>query len=209
METILAWVQNHRHVVVVLAVFLETAGVPIPGEIVLLIAGALSFSQAGGLVTVILAGSLAAVLGDLMLFLIGRRISEKGERRFVQAYCRWTYCTLGSAHCHQRARQFLESFDVRALFFAKFIFGARQFMAPVAGMARVDPLLFVIFDAAGSTLWVATVTVAGYLLRTHLTSAMHLLAQFKALAALGLVLLAVGFILRRAWNFRRYGAPQL
>lgn len=209
MGTALQWFQNHTVVMVLLGVFLETVGLPIPGEIVLLSAGALVFSHSASLAEVMLAGTLAAVSGDLLLFFVGRRITEERERRIIRAYCRWSYCTLGSAHCQEQARRFLKRFDIRALLFAKFAVGARQFMAPVAGMLRIDPVRFITLDILGTSLWVTAITLLGYFARRYVASVIQVFVQFKALAAFTLLLLSVGFIAWRAWNFHRYGTARL
>jgi len=66
--TVLQWSQSHTSENCFVGVFLETVGLPIPGEIVLLSAGAMIFSHSTSLPEVMLAGVLAAVSGDLFLF---------------------------------------------------------------------------------------------------------------------------------------------
>ncbi len=209
MGAVLQWFQSYTAVMVFLGVFLETVGLPIPGEIVLLSAGAMAFSHTASVAEVILAGILAAVLGDLLLFFVGRRITEDREHRIIMAYCRWSYCTLGSAHCQEQARRFLKRFDIRALLFAKFVVGARQFMAPVAGMLRIDPVRFISLDIPGTLLWVTTITLLGYFLGRYVAPVVRVFMQLKTFAAITLVLLSVGFIVWRAWNFHRHGAAKV
>lgn len=114
-----------------------------------------------------------------------------------------------SALSQEQAGRFLKHFDIRALLFAKFVVGARQFMAPVAGMLRLM--------LSGSSPWtfsalpvgVTAITLLGYFARRYAASLIHVFVQFKALAAFTLLLLSVGFVVWRAWNFHRYGAARL
>jgi membrane protein DedA with SNARE-associated domain len=209
MANTIQWFQSYTSAKVFAGVFLETVGLPIPAEIVLLIAGAIVTPHSASLLEVVLAGILAAVSGDLFLFFFGRRITEDRERRIIMAYCRWSYCTLGSAHCQGQARRFLKCFNIHALLFGKFVVGARQFMAPVAGMLRIDSVRFITLDFFGASLWVITMTLLGYFARRYVATTIHVFAEFKTLAALTLILLSVGFIAWRAWNFHRSGAARL
>lgn len=199
METVLQVLQKHLYGAVFLGIFLETAGFPLPGEVILLTVGALSASGSPRLAGVIAIGAIAALSGDFLLFLLGRKITEDRERRLVRFYCRWTYCALGSRYCHDQARGLIRRFDARALIFGKFIVGVRQFMAPVAGMARVSPLRFAGFDAVGSALWVTTVSLLGFVFHGELTLIFRVFLQFKAVVMVVLFALAFAFLVRRAF----------
>lgn len=198
METVFQVLQRHLYGAVFLGIFLETAGFPLPGEIILLTAGALSASGSPRLAGIIAIGTIAAVSGDFLLFLLGRKITEDRERRLIRFYCRWTHCTLGSRYCHEQARGLIRRFDARALIFGKFIVGVRQFMAPVAGMARVSPLRFAGFDTLGGALWVTTVSLLGFVFHGELTLIFRVFVQFKAVAMVALLTLAFAFLVRRA-----------
>ncbi len=208
MEKIFSLFQSYSYGVVFVSVLLDAVGLPFPSEIALFIAGALSFGGRMNLPAVLLLGTGAAVLGDVLMFLIGRRVTEARERRAVELYCRWTSCTLGSRHCHQRARGYVERFRGRALLFAKFLFGARQFIPPVAGMARMRLLHFIGLDAAGAFLWVAAVSFSGYGLRSHLESLIAGFEQMKSLFSIAMVVGVMGYFFWKMYKLRRFGPPR-
>ncbi len=208
MGKIFSLFQSYGYGVVFVSVLLDTVGLPFPSEIALLIAGALSFDNKIDLPPVILLGTGAAVLGDVLMFLIGRRVTEAHEQRAVELYCRWTSCTLGSRHCHQRARGYVERFRGRVLLFAKFIFGARQFVPPVAGMARMRLLHFIGLDAAGAFLWVAAVSFSGYWLRSHLESLIAGFEQVKSLFSIAMAVGVMGYFFWKIYRLRRFGPPK-
>mgnify|MGYP001067206050 CR=1 FL=1 len=149
------------------------------------------------------------MLGDGVMFLIGRAVTETRERHVVELYCRWTSCTLGSSHCHQQARRYIERFRGRALLLAKFIFGARQFIPPVAGMARMWMLHFIGLDAIGALLWVATVSSLGYWSWSHLESLISGFEQLKSIFSIAVASGVMGYFFWKIYKLRRFGPPKV
>lgn len=192
---------------VFLAVFLDTLGLPVPGEVILLAAGFLVSAGKVEFLPTVLAAAAGGVLGDTVTYWLGRRAGVAAGRRVVGLYCTWTACTLGSANCVGRAEALLRRFRGWVVLVAKFIAGARVFVPPAAGASALSFGRFLLFDAAGSLLWTTLVVGMGALfgrewepIARGLEGAYHLL---------GLVLL--GFLggyfawkIARRW---RYGAP--
>lgn len=208
MNFILHSFHNHEYISVFLLVFLDTVGLPIPAELALFTAGALLYGHPMALASVIVIGATAAVMGDALLFFIGWRVATERERRMVNLYCSWTYCTLGSNYCHQRARRYINRFDARTLLFSKFLFGARQFVPPVAGMAHTPPVSFLVFNTFGCLLWTTVFTVLGVLLRNSLSILIDRFEQFRSLAAVAVVLVVGAFFFWKVYQFRRHGNPK-
>ncbi|GBC76572.1 Inner membrane protein YghB [bacterium HR08] len=208
MEKIVSLFEHYGYVVVFLGVFLDTVGLPFPGEIALFIAGALSFRGRLNLLVVIFLGTVAAILGDSLMFLIGRMVTEAREQRTVELYCRWTACTLGSSYCYQRARRSVERFRARVLLLAKFILGARQFIPPIAGMARMRPLQFIGWDALGVLLWVAVVSSLGYWSRSHLESVLAGFERLKSIFSIAMASGVMGYFFWKIYRLQRFGPPK-
>src|SRR5437762_10194832 len=83
-ETFTEWYVAYGYPVLFLEVLLENAGVPVPGEVAVLVASFLA-SPAGGahfsLGLVIALAFAAAVLGDNLGFWLGRRLAHPRLRR--------------------------------------------------------------------------------------------------------------------------------
>src|SRR5262249_32807475 len=73
------WIADYGYLAVFLIVFMETAGVPLPGEITLILAGVAAHGGSLDLPLAIAVGALAAILGDNVGYVIGRY----GGRRVV------------------------------------------------------------------------------------------------------------------------------
>lgn len=147
---------RYGYAVVFVGVLLESAGVPVPGETVLLAAA--FFAQRGtfSLPWVIGLAIAAGILGDNLGYWIGRR----GGRRLAERHGRLVGLT--------RARlvaldAFFAQHGAKTVFFARFISGLRVFAALFAGMSRLPWPRFLVYNMAGAVAWATAVGLAGYL----------------------------------------------
>lgn len=204
----MALFESYAYGAVFVAVLLDTLGLPIPGEAVLLAAGFLVSTGRVELVPTVILAALGAVLGDSVTYWLGRRAGTAGERRLVGLYCAWTACTLGSARCVERAEGLLQRFSGWVILVAKFIAGARVFVPPIAGTSALSYSRFLFFDAAGSLLWSTLVVSLGALLGREWEAMAWGLEQAYRLVGLAFVTFIVSYF---AWKFVRrhqYGAPR-
>jgi undecaprenyl-diphosphatase len=143
--------------VVLVGVFLENAGVPVPGETALLAGAALAHSGRLSLVWVIATAIAGAVLGDNLGFLIGRR----GGRALAERYGRRIGLTRRRLDQFDR---FFERHGGRTVFIARFVTGLRVFGAVLAGSSGLRWPSFLFYNASGAVAWATAVGIAGYLL---------------------------------------------
>src|SRR5215210_5771097 len=108
----------------------ESAGLPLPGETILLASGVLVQRGSLDLPYVLLFGILGAVLGDQIGYWVGRR----GGRPFVLRWGRYIRITPERL---ARAEVFFERHGGKAVFLARFFSGLRVFGALVAGISRM------------------------------------------------------------------------
>lgn len=205
----IALFEAYAYEAIFVAVLLDTIGIPVPGEIVLLAAGFVVSTGRIEPIPAILVAALAAVLGDSVTYWLGRRAGLAGQRRLVGLYCAWTACTLGSSRCVERAEGLLGRCRGWVVLVAKFIAGARVFVPPVAGVSGLSYGRFLIFDAAGSLMWTTLVVAVGVFIGREWEGVARGLEQAYRLAAVALVALLGGYV---AWKFarrRRYGPAPL
>jgi membrane protein DedA with SNARE-associated domain len=79
MDRVLSLIENYGYLVILFGVMLESTGVPLPGETILLASGVLVHRGHLNLGDVIAFGILGAVLGDQIGYWVGRG----GGRPFV------------------------------------------------------------------------------------------------------------------------------
>ena len=148
---------TYGYATVFFGVFLENAGVPVPGETMVLAGGALSHFGQLSLWPVIGVAIVAATLGDNLGFAIGRR----GGRKLLVKYGRRIGIT--RAHIGEFDRYF-ERHGAKTVLVARFVTGLRVFCAILAGGSDMPWPTFLVFNAAGAVLWSTTIALVGYFL---------------------------------------------
>jgi len=140
---------------VFLVLLAENAGIPVPGETVLLFASFLAYSHRLSLPVVIACGIVACTLGDNLGYVIGLR----GGRRLLDRHRRFFH--IRQSTIERRERLFQRS-GAATIFFARFIFGMRIIAGPLAGVLRMPWRRFVLFNFLGACVWVTVIACVGY-----------------------------------------------
>src|SRR3954469_5610208 len=141
-----------------LIIFVETGVVVmpfLPGDSLLFVVGALC---GVGLMNLPLSIGLlivAAVLGNQSNYAIGRYF---GPKVFQWEKSRWF-----NKDAFDQAHAFYEKYGGVTIVAARFMPFLRTFAPFVAGVAQMTRRKFTFFDVTGGTLWVGSVTLAGYL----------------------------------------------
>ena len=144
-----------------LGILIESAGVPFPGEALLLAAAAWSAARNHSILLVILFGFLGSVAGADLGYYLGYR----GGRPFVERFGHMFH--IRPEHI-ARAEMFFARHGDKAVLSARFILGLRTWGSMLAGMARMPFWRFQLFSALGGLAWATVVGVAGYLLGSNL-----------------------------------------
>ena len=144
-----------------LGILIESAGIPFPGEALLLAAAAWAAARHHSLPLVILFGFLGATVGAN----IGYYLGYKGGRPFVERF--GSIFHIRPEHI-ARSEMFFARHGDKAVLAARFILGLRTWGSMLAGMARMPFWRFQVFSALGALGWALVVGVAGYLLGNNL-----------------------------------------
>ncbi|MEU4532275.1 DedA family protein [Micromonospora ureilytica] len=169
----------------------ESMGVPLPGEIVLVSSALLAATGVVEPEWVASAAAFGAIVGDSVGYAIGRR----GGRPLLARLGRRFPKHLGPAQL-ARAEQSFARHGVWAVFFGRFVALLRILAGPLAGALHVPYRRFLLANAAGGLVWAFGTT---YLLYSVGRAAEHWL---KDISWAGLVL-AVLAGLGSTWWLRR------
>jgi len=148
---------RYGYAAVFVGVFLENAGLPVPGETALLAGAALSHYGRLALPWVIVTAMTAAILGDNLGFLLGRRFG----RGFLERHGRRVGLTAPRLAMFDR---FFQRHGARTIFIARFVTGLRVFGAVLAGASDLPWPTFLFWNATGAVAWSITFGVVGYAL---------------------------------------------
>lgn len=175
---------------------LENAGVPVPGETILILASAASFGARDlQLPWIIVFGTIAATTGDNIGYWIGRR----GGRPLLE---RWKHLFRVSDKHIRIGEALLETKGPVAIFFARFVAGARIFAGPLAGILHMNWPQFALFNFLGAVVWVSVIATLGHLFGSQIDRLMRWIsnANWAVLAVVVIIILALWFRRRRAFS---------
>jgi membrane protein DedA with SNARE-associated domain len=137
-------------------VALESAGVPLPGETIL-IAGALLAATTGqiNIVAVVLAAAAGAIVGDGMGYVVGRQLGLPFLRRYGR------YIRLDEDRL-LIGRYLLFQYGNAIVFFGRFIAVLRMFAALLAGANCMPAGRFFFFNMTGGICWACVFGFGAY-----------------------------------------------
>lgn len=163
MHTMQSWLADVPpglvYVIVAAIIGVESIGIPVPGEIVLVSAALYATAGHANIWWVAIAGGLGAIIGDSIGYAIGRR----GGRSFLERLGRRFPKHLGPRQLARVQRAF-HRWGVMAIFFGRFVALLRVLAGPVSGALRVPYPKFLAANVAGGVLWAGGTAFAVFLL---------------------------------------------
>ena len=164
------------------ALLIENAGIPVPGETILLIASFLAYSEHElQLSWIIVVATIAATIGDNLGFALGYYGGRPLFERY-RAFFRIPETTLN------RGEGLFARYGAATVFFARFVFGMRIIAGPMAGVLRMPWRKFLVFNVLGAAVWVTVISSAGYLFGRHWGRLEHYIKRFDLIVAIVVVL---------------------
>ena len=156
--TISHLLSTYGYAAIFILVMLESSGIPLPGETILISASIYASTTRGLDIRLIVACAAAgAILGDNIGFWVGR---EFGQRLVT----RWGP-TVGLDARKQKLGQYLfMKYGGAIVFFGRFVAVLRAFAALLAGVNRLAPWRFFLFNATGGIVWASIFGFGGYML---------------------------------------------
>ena len=165
----------------------ESAGALVPGETSLIVAAALASQGRLSLPLVIAVAAGAAILGDNIGYLIGRR----GLRRLLDRPGRWA---AGRRRLVARGEAFFGRHGSAAVFFGRWLPGLRVVASWLAGANGMRWRRFLLWNALGGIAWAATIGSLSYVVGQSAAG---------ALGAIGLVGVGLAVVVYLGSRIRR------
>lgn len=187
-------VSSYGYAAVFVLVAIESLGIPLPGETVLIVAATYAgTTHRLSIWFVFLVGAAAAVLGDT----IGYWIGDLGGYRLLCRYGRYVHMDEPKIKV---ARYLFDRRGGAVVFFGRFLSVLRSYAAFLAGTNQMRYHRFLLFNATGGILWAALYSALAYNAAGFLSQAS---TPFEIVAgSVAAVVLVVGFLVLR----RRIGA---
>jgi len=176
-----------------LGILIESAGVPFPGETMLLAVAAYAALGHLDIRLVVAIGALGALAGANL----GYGIGYAGGRPFVERMGRFFH--VGPGH-FARSELFFARYGAVTVLFARFVLGLRTWASVMAGMSRMPFWRFQVFSALGGVAWAIVIGAVGYTLGSNWNLVERLIGYLGigGLAAVVVVIAALLLLRRRA-----------
>lgn len=173
---------------VFLNIFGQALGLPLPAYPTLIVTASTSLFPATQIVALAV---FAALLGDALWFLAGRRYGH----HILRLMCR---LSISPDTCVSRTEGAMGRHGVRVLMFARFVPGLSALSVPMAGALGVSWRTFLMYDAIGTVLWSGVAVALGVAFASHIVA---VLDTFDTLGrgVLWLIVLVFALYLLNRW----------
>ena len=155
MNAIFHFVLKHGYSILFAALFAHQIGVPLPGPLFLLAAGALAASGKLELVATLVLAVVACVLADWVWYEAGRCWGDK-VLHFIHRL------TPDPDYHDRRSEEIFTRYGPALLIIAKFVPGLDAVAPPLAGASRTNRFRFFACDVLGATLYSVVYSALGY-----------------------------------------------
>lgn len=153
----LEWMQSlllqHGYAALFLVLFLNNAGLPLPGTTMLLGAGFLVQGRSLSLLAVAATGALACFLGSNFGYWVGGKFGPVLLRKV-----RWLHLTRRKMVHMER---FFKRYGPKGVFFARFVALLHPFIGLMSGVGKTPKGPFLFYNLLGSILYAVLYTLAG------------------------------------------------
>jgi membrane protein DedA with SNARE-associated domain len=155
------FISQYGYLAVFVLMVAESACVPVPSEVTMLLGGAVAGGAVAGahlaIIPVIIVGTLGNVVGSYLAWAVGRYGG-------MAALHRWgRYVWLREADI-DKAHRWFTRYGAASVFFGRLLPVVRTFISLPAGFAAMPPIRFGIYTLVGCLPWTGALAVAGYLL---------------------------------------------
>lgn len=161
LQFLIPLIKTYGYWVVGVGIFLECMGVPFPGETVLILGGVAASLGHLNLALVIFIAALAAVFGDNMGYMIGKKFGRKIIKKFEK------FPLFHFKHVN-RAERFFKLHGNKTVFLGRFTAILRTYSALFAGVFDMQYSTFFMYNLSGGVLWATLFGIIGYFLGDRL-----------------------------------------
>jgi membrane protein DedA with SNARE-associated domain len=155
-------IASYGYAAIFFVVLLESSGIPLPGETILVCASVYAGTQHGLDIRVVIGvAACGAILGDNIGYWVGRTFGRALLLRYGN------YVGIGAQKLALGEYLFMR-YGGSIVFFGRFVALLRVYAALLAGINRLKPVDFALYNGAGGLVWASSFGLTGYFLGKNL-----------------------------------------
>lgn len=191
---LIEWLAAYTYPVVFIGTLIDASGLPFPGRLLLIAAGAIAATGRRDVAVVIVAGIVAAMMMDAVWYYAASR----GSRRLLGLFRRLT----GTPTDEASAVDSFAGYGVATVVLGRFFTSLRLFAWPAAAARGLGYPKFLAFDLVAAALWTSTWVFLGWFVGTRWRAAAETAAVWVAAGGAIVLLVAIAPVAMRVWRRR-------
>ena len=172
--------------------FLESAAIPIPSEIIMPFSGSLIIKGVLNFWLIVIVGTLGNLLGSIFLYYIGKY----GGRPIIEKYGKYLF--INKEHLESADQWFIKYGDA-AVFFSRLMPVVRTFISLPAGIAKSNFKKFCAYTIAGCLPWSILLTYIGLELGQQWQIIENYFRKLD-IAIIAIIIIAIGYYIKKYYN---------
>ncbi|MFP7366537.1 DedA family protein [Corynebacterium callunae] len=172
------------------AVFLENVFPPIPSEVVLPLAGFTTTQGDLNVWAALIWSVIGSVTGAYLLYGLGRAVGARRLREIADKM--W----LVDATDVDKSLLWFEKYGRYSVFFGRLVPGVRSLISIPAGVDKMNPIMFGVLTAVGSTIWNAILIWAGVALGAEWETVSLWFENYSTVIYVVIVLVLLYFLIK-------------
>lgn len=183
---------------VALLIAVENIFPPIPSEVILTFGGFMTTQTSLHVAGMILASTIGAVVGALVLYGIGAILDEEKIEKIVSGKV-GKVLRLKMKDI-RKAEQWFQTKGIFTVFFCRFVPIVRSLISIPAGISRMKLVPFVLFTTLGSLIWNTILICLGRAFGDHWETIVAYVSMYSKVGAIVLGILLIGFC---CWYYQK------
>lgn len=183
------FIKNYGLLSVFIIVMLEYANLPLPSEIVLPVVGIFTFEYDIDFIQVVIVSVLGGVLGSIINYYLGLKLGKP----LIDTLAKKFPSTKKSI---KASYLWIKKYDKPSIMLSRLVPVARTFISIVAGVVKMNIIVFIIYSTIGISIWNLLLIYAGYLLGDNLNIITAILKKYSIIVGILAILLIIIYYIK-------------
>lgn len=187
------FIRDYGLISIFVIVALEYANAPLPSEIVLPFAGILSLKFGMNLPSVIFISILGGILGSIINYYLGYKLGNPLIDFLKRKYPK-TKKSIKASY------KWITKYDKISVMISRLVPLARTFISIVAGVIKMNIVVFLLYSTIGIGIWNTILIGMGYILGNNMILIENILSKYSILIGVIVVIIFVYLIKKKQNN---------